>query len=269
VLFNFLYTPWNQARVKSSGERNTASPPRRLHAYGRFVAQMIARYEDLIGDVELLNEMDIFQEWDREFDWHWRLLARTLRHAAAVVRRRGRRVILGGTTRAEPVLLECLSGPRWLGRNALRHVDVVGLHGFPGTWDSSVTHEASWRFRGWEVEVGLIREACRRRYRELPLWVTEAGSSTYGDPSGVGQLEAFRRTHAALGALGVERMYWYGFTNLADERPTINHVISGESRDANPHSHHLGLAAPLRAYMKSEAARLFAPQSTAADSSPG
>jgi hypothetical protein len=64
-------------------------------------------------------------------------------------------------------------------------------------------------------------------------------------------------------------MYWYGFTNLADARPTINHVISGESRDANPHSHHLGLAAPLRAYMKSEAARLFAPQSTAADSSPG
>jgi hypothetical protein len=57
VLFNFLYTPWAQARVKATGERNTASPPRRLHAYGRFVAQMIARYEDLIRDVELLNEI--------------------------------------------------------------------------------------------------------------------------------------------------------------------------------------------------------------------
>lgn len=257
VLFNFLYTPWAQARVKANGERDTASPPRRLHAYGRFVAQMIARYEDLIGDVELLNEMDIFQEWDREFDWHWRLLARTLRHAAAVVRRRGRRVILGGTTRAEPVLLECLSGPRWLGRDALRHVHVVGLHGFPGTWDTSVTHAATWSWRGWEIEVGLIRETCRRRHRELPTWVTETGSSTHGEPSGAGQLEAFRRTYAALAALGVQRMYWYGFTNLADEWATINNVVSGESRDANPHSHHLGLAAPLRAYMKSEAARLF------------
>jgi CDP-paratose 2-epimerase len=263
VLFNFLYTPWAQARVKPNGERNTASPPRRLHAYGRFVEQMIARYDDLIGDVELLNEMDIFQEWDREFDWHWRLLARTLRHAAAVVRRRGRRVILGGTTRAEPVLLECLSGPRLLGRNALRHVDVVGLHGFPGTWDTSVTHAATWSFRGWEVEVDLIRETCRRRHRELPTWVTETGSSTYQDPSGAGQLEAFCCTHEALAALGVQRMYWYGFANLADEQPTINNLISGESRDANPHSHHLGLAAPLRAYMKSEAARLFEPRPAA------
>jgi len=201
--------------------------------------------------------MDIFQEWDREFDWHWRLLARTLRRAAAVARRRGRRVILGGTTRAEPVLLECLSGPRWLGQNALRHVDVVGLHGFPGTWDTSVTHAATWSFRGWEIEIGLIRQACRRRHRELPTWVTETGSSTYEDRSGAGQLDAFCRTHAALAALGVQRMYWYGFTNLADGQPTINNVISGESRDANPHSHHLGLAAPLRAYMKSEAGRLF------------
>ena len=269
VMFNFLYTPWAQARVKANGERNTASPPRRLHRYGRFLAQMIARYEDLIGDVELLNEMDIFQEWDREFDWHWKLLARTLRHAAAVMRRRGRRVILGGTTRAEPVLLECLSGPRWLGRNALRYVDVVGLHGFPGTWDTSVTHAASWSFRGWEIEVGLIRETCRRRHREVPIWVTETGSSTYEDPSGADQLETFCRTHKALATLGVRRMYWYGLTNLADEQATINNVISGESRDANPHSHHLGLAAPLRAYMKSEAARLFEGRPEARHSSAG
>jgi CDP-paratose 2-epimerase len=259
VLFNFLYTPWSQARVKPDGERDTASPPRQLRAYGRFVGQMIERYGDLIGDVELLNEMDIFQEWDRTFDWHWRRLARTLRHGAVAAHRHGRRVILGGTTRAEPVLLECVSGPRWLGRDALRHVDVVGLHGFPGTWDTSVTHPDTWSWRGWEVELSLIRETCRRRHRELPVWVTETGSSTYGDAGGEGQLDTFRRSHAALASLGVERMYWYGFTDLADERPTINHVISGESREANPHSHHLGLAAPLRAYMKAHAERLFAP----------
>src|SRR5947209_18466104 len=129
VLFNFLYTPWAQQRVKASGERNTASPPRRLRAYARFIARVIERYGGLVGDVELLNEMDIFQEWDREFDWHWEKLARTLRQAAIVAHRRGRRVILGGTTRAEPVLLQSLAGRRWLGRNALRHMDVVGLHG--------------------------------------------------------------------------------------------------------------------------------------------
>lgn len=257
VLFNFLYTPWSQARVKASGERNTASPPRRLRAYGDFVVRMLERYGALIGDVELLNEMDIPMEWDREFDWHWHKLARTLRHAAAVTRRAGRRVILGGTTRAEPVLLERLAGPRWLGRHALRHVDAVGLHGFPGTWDTSVTHADSWRWRGWESEVGLVRETCRRLGHSRPVWVTETGFSTYEDPAGESQLLAFCRTYEALAELGVERMYWYGLTDLDDELPTINNVISGESREANPYSHSLGLAPPLLAYLRAEQDRLF------------
>jgi len=257
VLFNFLYTPWKHARVKGNGQRNSASPPRRLSSYARFIARMIDRYGELIGDIELLNEMDIFQEWDREFDWHWHKLARTLRHAAVAVHRRGRRVVLGGTTRAEPTLLECLAGPRWRLRNALRHVDVVGLHGFPGTWDTSVTHAETWRWRGWEVEVELMREACRRLRREVPIWVTETGSSRFDDPSGQGQLEAFCGSYEILRALGVQRMYWYGFTDLADHLPTINHVIGGETREANPYAHSLGLGTPLRAYMKAERQRLF------------
>lgn len=89
------------------------------------------------------------------------------------------------------------------------------------------------------------------------MWVTETGSSTYADPSGESQLAAFRATHAALAGLGVERMYWYGLTNLEDHRPTINHVISGESRESNPHSHFLGLAPPLRAHLRAESAALF------------
>lgn len=257
VLFNFLYTPWSEARVKPTGERNTASPPRRLRSYGRFILRMIERYGDLIGDVELLNEMDIPMEWDREFDWHWRKLARTLRYAAAGVHRRRRRVVLGGTTRAEPVLLEQISGWRALGLGALRHMDVVGLHGFPGTWDTSVTHADSWRWRGWESEVALVRDACRRLGCPRPVWVTETGYSHYEDPGGESQLLAFRRTHEALGRLGVERMYWYGLTDLDDERPTINKVISGESRDANPYSHSLGLAPPLLAHMRAQRERLF------------
>jgi len=257
VLFNFLYTPWGQARVKPGGERNTASPPRRLRAFGAFVDRMLDRYGELIGDVELLNEMDIPMEWDREFDPQWHLLARVLRHAAAVARRRHRRVVLGGPTRAEPVLLERLAGPRWRGRDALRHVDIVGLHGFPGTWDSSVTHASTWRWRGWSEEVELTRATLRKLGRPRPVWVTETGSSTYADPTGETQLAAFRATHAALAGLGVERMYWYGLTNLEDHRPTINHVISGETRESNPHSHFLGLAGPLRAYLRSQRADLF------------
>lgn len=257
VLFNFLYTPWAQARVKPGGERNTASPPRRLRSFGAFVDRMLDRYGELIGDVELLNEMDIPMEWDREFDPQWHLLARVVRHAAAVARRRGRRVVLGGSTRAEPILLERLAGSRWRGRDALRHVDIVGLHGFPGTWDSSVTHASTWRWRGWDEEVGLTRATLRQLGRPQSVWVTETGSSTYTDPSGEAQLAAFRATHAALAALAIERMYWYGLTNLEDHRPTINQVISGESRESNPHSHFLGLAPPLCAHLRSHGPILF------------
>ncbi len=259
VLFNFLYTPWEQARRKADGRRTTASPPRRLRSFGDFLARMLDRYGDLIGDVELLNEMDIPMEWDREFDPEWHRLARTLRHAAAVAHRRGRRVILGGSTRAEPVLLERLAGPRLLGRDALRHVDVVGLHGFPGTWDSSVTHPDAWRWRGWAAELHLIQDALGRLGRRRPVWITETGSSTYDDPTGESQLSAFRRSYAALAELGVERMYWYGLTNLDDHRPTINHLISGESRDANPHSHFLGLAPALEGYLRAAGRGLLQP----------
>lgn len=257
VLFNFLYTPWTHARVKADGRRTTASPPRRLRAYGDFVGRMLARYGDLIHEVELLNEMDIPSEWDREFDPQWHRLARTLRHAARVGNRHGRLVVLGGPTRTEPVLYERLAGPRVRRRNALRHVDVAGLHGFPGTWDSSVTHAGAWRWRGWPDEVGLLRATLTRLRCPRPVWVTETGSSAYDDPSGYSQLAAFQESHEQLSVLGVDRMYWYGLTDLADDAPTINNVIMGETRESNPHSHYLGMRAPLFDHLRDNAGRYF------------
>lgn len=258
VLFNFLYTPSRHARPKKkTGERTTASPPRPLRAYGRFVSRTIERYGPLIADVELLNEPDIPAEWDRELDWQWHKLARTLRCAGRTAQRHRRRVVLGGPTRTEPILYERLAGSRWLRRDALRHVDVVGLHGFPGTWDTSVTHASDWRFRGWRAEVTMLRETCRRLGCPVPVWITETGSSTYGDPSGASQLAAFRATYDELSALGVERLYWYSLTDMADDRPTINNVITGESRADNPHSHHLGMKRPLLDHLKSNRERFF------------
>jgi len=257
VLFNFAYTPHEQARKNKKGERNTASPPRRLRAYGRFVAAMLSRYGDLIRDVELLNEMDISPEWDRELDWQWHKLARTVRYAGRQVHRHGRRAVLGGPTRAEPVLYERLAGSRLLGRDALRHMDVVGLHGFPGTWDTSVTHASDWRWRGWRTEVDLTRATCRRLGIDVPVWVTETGSSTYDAPSGRTQLETFRTTYAQLRELGVERLYWYSITDLDDHRTTINNVITGESREDNPYSHSLGMGRPLLDHLKRHQRRYF------------
>jgi CDP-paratose 2-epimerase len=259
VLFNFLYTPWNHARVKRNGQRTTASPPKRLRAYGDFIDAMLLRYGHLIHEVELMNEMDIPAEWDREFDPQWHKLARTLRHAGRVVQRHNRIAVLGGPTRTEPILYERLSGPRLLLRQALRHVDVVGLHGFPGTWDTSVTHASDWRWRGWETEVRLLAETLRRLGYTRPMWVTETGSSAYTDRSGQSQLDAFLRTYDDLREVGVERLYWYGLTDLVEDQHTINHVITGETRESNPHSHYLGMRPPLMDHLRANRERYFAP----------
>lgn len=48
--------------------------------------------------------------------------------------------------------------------------------------------------------------------------------------------------------------------DLGEHLPTINHVISGEAREANPHSHHLGLAAPLRGYLRTGDRHLLEPR---------
>jgi hypothetical protein len=89
------------------------------------------------------------------------------------------------------------------------------------------------------------------------VWVTETGSSTYDDPSGETQLQSFLTSYAQLAELGVERMYWYSVTDLDDDRPTINNVITGESREDNPYSHSLGMKNPLLDHLREHASLYF------------
>ena len=150
--------------------------------------------------------------------------------AAYWARERGKKTVLGGLIPVDVRFLVELERS-----GALRHFDVVGIHGFPGTWEGLENAEAA-KWRGWHEELDLAERLLARLGRAPELWVTEAGSSTARRPAGT-QIVRFCEAYS----LPVRRLYWYGVRDLDRRRPTINFVNLGESAAANPHHYHLGL----------------------------
>jgi CDP-paratose 2-epimerase len=103
--------------------------------------------------------------------------------------------------------------PNWLDlmfkRGALEHVSVIGVHGFPGTW------EAVWE--GWDIHVDRVREVIERHGASQRIWVTEAGYSTWAHDE-FGQC----KTLAELAQAPAERVYWYSLEDLAAEHETLD-----------------------------------------------
>ena len=235
ILPNFLYTPPSLGRIPY-----TSSAPIRLRDYADFLDLAITRYGDCFDYVELWNEPTNWVEWDRATDPEWALLAEMLGTAAYWAHERGKKTVLGGLV---PVNVSFLVQMERFG--ALRHFDVVGIHGFPGTWEGKEEPGAE-RWRGWDEEIDLAQRLLARLGRRPELWITEAGSSTAHQPPET-QIGRFRKAYA----LPVERLYWYGVRDLDPRRPTINRVNLGETADENPHHYHLGLVGkPLHGFLR-------------------
>ena len=137
--------------------------------------------------------------------------------AAHWAHRRGFRVVLGGMSPVDPNWLALVAE-----QGALKHVDVVGIHGFPGTW------EVEWD--GWPSVVGETERVLERYGIDAAVWITEAGFSTWrGDEEG--QVRALQDLVAAP----VERVYWYAAEDLAPGRRTH------DGAHADERDYHLGL----------------------------
>jgi beta-xylosidase len=81
----------------------------------------------------------------------------------------------------------------------LSHVDAVAVHGFPLDWNH-------WSIHDWPKKIDEIRAVT-----DLPIWVTEAGASSFGAEEV--QVFGLRKTAELL--LGrVERLYWYSLLDL-------------------------------------------------------
>lgn len=207
----FVYTPPSLGETPS-----TASPPRNPKDYADFIDHCITRYGRHFGAVELWNEPNNAREWDYENDPLWEKFAATIGGAAYWAHRRGRRTVLGGMSPVDPNWLHTM-----FRRGVLDHIDVVGLHGFPGSYDSDR--------RPWTSHIHKIREQLEQ-YGLAQVWITETGYPTWRHDE-FRQLQVF----ADVLDLPVERVYWLCLNDLAPERPSLAgfHV--------DPRDYHFGL----------------------------
>ncbi len=181
----------------------TAAPPRDLKALADFVDLVIDRHGDTFTWLELWNEPNNILDWDWRLDHDWLKFSEMLGNAAFWARERGKRVVLPAS---------CPTDLHWLRlmgqRGLLDVVDAVGIHGFPGTWESQ--HAGVWR--GWAVLASEVRQTIAPFNANAEIWVTETGYSCWRhDPAP--QLAAIA---AALEA-PVSRIYWYGLRDLPDD----------------------------------------------------
>jgi CDP-paratose 2-epimerase len=208
----FHYTP------PSLGlEPRSSAPPRDRSAFAAFLNHMIVSNGPTFDYVELWNEPNNLSDWDWRLDPGWSGFAEMVRLAARVAHDAGKQVVLGGM---------CPIDPSWLVRmdelGVLADVDVVGVHGFPGTWDFEWTD--------WRSSLRRAEEVLRARGRKLPVWITESAYSTWRHDER-GQIEALLRASEAP----VERVYW---SALQDLDPGIAHR---DGFHVDERHYHLGL----------------------------
>jgi len=193
VLPCFTYTP------PSLGiEAKASSPPRDAKAYADFLDVIVGRHGRGFEWVELWNEPNNLNNWDWQLDFEWNVFTEMVGAAAFWMRSLGKKTVLGGT---------CPTDPHWLHlmcqRGVMAYIDAIGVHGFPGTWDS----EAAWR--DWPATIAAARTAVAAEGFSPEIWITEAGFSTWRHD----EAEQLRRFVAAMRS-DAERVYWYSFQDL-------------------------------------------------------
>ena len=197
VLPCFHYTPPSLGLAERSN-----APPRDPKAFADFLDVFVTRQGEHFEWVELWNEPTNLLDWDWRLDPDWAIYTEMVGGAAYWMRQRGKKVLLGGN---------CPTDTNWLrhiaGCGVLDHVDAVGIHAFPGTWSID--------WEGWGKELGVVRDTLLSCGVPRPLWITEAGFSTWRHD----EAQQARELLAALDA-PADRLYWYALEDLPAHVPT-------------------------------------------------
>lgn len=195
VLPCFTYTPPSEGIVSK-----VSAPPREPKKFADFIDVAITRYGEHFDWVELWNEPNGIQDWDWRLDPDWRVFSEMIVMASYWARQRGKKTVLGGM---------CPVDQNWLNlmcsRGVLENIDVVGIHGFPGTWEFDWTD--------WDENLRRVQEVLDRNNVKAGIWITEAGYSTWRHDEFT-QLLQFKRLVEAR----VDRVYWYSVRDLKSNR---------------------------------------------------
>ncbi|MDF4025911.1 NAD-dependent epimerase/dehydratase family protein [Luteibacter sp. PPL201] len=191
----FLYTPPSLGEVPS-----TASPPRRLKDYADFLDVCIDRYGAHFEYVELWNEANNLIEWNYGLDRSWLKFSEMVGNAAAWAKRRGKKTVLGGMSPIDAHWLQTM-----FDNGLMPYIDVVGVHGFPGSYDIPG--------QSWATRIDRVADVLRAHGHPGEIWMTETGYSTWRHD----EFEQVRLI-ASAHALPVSRMYVLSLRDLAPER---------------------------------------------------
>ncbi len=192
----FLYTPPSLGVVSKP-----SSPPREPKAYADFLDLMITRFGASFDHIELWNQPSNLFYWDWRLDPEWWIFSEMVGGAAYWAHQRGKRTVLAGM---------CPTDPHWLGvmceRGVMQYIDVVGVHGFPGTWGCN--------WEGWSAVLAKVWAVLDIHKVKPQVWVTETGFSTWRHDER-GQVQAFVEAIAAPAV----RVYWYSAHDLHPDLP--------------------------------------------------
>lgn len=207
-----LYTPPSLGLLPK-----TSSPPRDPLAYAAFVEMLLAEYGDEFPHVELWNEPNNYIEWDWTIDPDWKIFGTMIAAAADRARQVGVVPVLGGMSPLDPNWLNLM-----FERGAMDAIGVVGIHGFPGTW------EAVWE--GWDATAQRVRDVLDAHRSNADIWITECGFSTWAHDEYRQLTELVDVAQAP-----VTRAYWYSAEDLDPTRSTL------DGFHADERAYHFGL----------------------------
>ncbi len=144
----------------------------------------------------LWNEPNNLSHWDFHLDPEWRGFAAMAQAAAVAVRavQPALTLVLGGISPVDAQFMRLLAS-----YGLLAHLDRVAIHGFPLDWNH-------WNISQWPQKMAEIEAAAG-----LPVWVSEAGASSFG----ADEVQQFGlATTARLLRDCAERVYWYSLFDL-------------------------------------------------------
>jgi beta-xylosidase len=155
----------------------------------------------MIEAVMFWNEPNNLSHWDFQIDPEWRIYGDMVRRAAEAVRAESPKLtrVLGGISPIDAAFIRNMDE-----QGVLERMNVVAVHGFPLDWNHWTIHE-------WPAKLDEIRAVT-----DLPIWVSEAGVSTFGAE----EVQEFglRRTAELLKGRA-DRIHWYSLHDLPKAWP--------------------------------------------------
>jgi CDP-paratose 2-epimerase len=199
ILPCFLYTP------PSIGiEHKTSSPPKGPKRYADFLDLFISRYGAHFEWVELWNEPNNLSEYDFTLDSNWNIFSEMIIFGAHWAKQLGKKVALGGMSPVDCNWLDFMAQ-----RNVLENIDAVGIHGFPGSFDS--------HFRPWDDQIESVRKVLEDHNVNPEIWITEVGYSTWQYDEKQQLLEYIKALKSKA-----SRVYWYSLYDLDPDLSTVD-----------------------------------------------